>query len=300
MDYRVRHKTRYVYSNPVSLCHNEVRLIPANMPRQTVIGTPVFDIDPKPSARRERNDYFGNRVCYFAIQQTHKELSVVVASRVRVNAQPISDDPAPISWESARKRLSTPADPAHMNAYQFTLDSSLIASSEALRKYAAPSLTPGRPLAEAAHDLMRRIYRDFEFKPGFTTISTPLGEVLEHRRGVCQDFAQLAIGALRSMGLAARYVSGYLETMPPPGKPRLQGADVSHAWFSVYVPDTGWLDFDPTNDVIPSERHIVIAHGRDFSDVTPLKGVIFGSGGHDLQVSVDVERVEGNTGRGPK
>lgn len=294
MDYRVVHKTRYVYSEPVSLCHNEVRLIPLNLPYQTVVGVPKIDIDPNPSTRRGRVDYFGNRVCYFAIQQPHRELTVVASSEVRVTAQNARAEPdRSLSWESARERLATPSDPAHTEAYQFTLASPLITPTDELREYAAPSFSPGRPPAEAAHDLMRRIYRDFEFKPGFTTVSTPLEEVLKHRRGVCQDFAQLAIGAARSMGLAALYVSGYLETMPPPGQTKLQGADVSHAWFSVYVPNTGWLDFDPTNDMTPGERHIVVARGRDFSDVTPLKGVIFGSGSHELQVSVDVERFGG-------
>ncbi|MEE4357447.1 MAG: transglutaminase family protein [Desulfococcaceae bacterium] len=287
MEYRIIHKTRYVYSESVSLCHNEVRLIPRNLPFQTVIARRV-NVEPKPSAFGERDDFFGNRVCYFSIEKPHKELLVSVTSQVRVTPAAVPDPELSLPWEEAKKRIA--ADRELADDCQFSLDSPLIASGKALQDYALPSFSPQRPLMAAARDLMCRIHRDFEFRPGFTSVSTPLDEVLKHRRGVCQDFAHVAVGAIRSMGLAARYVSGYLETLPPPGQERLQGADVSHAWFSVCVPDYGWLDFDPTNDIIPGEQHIITAWGRDYSDVTPLKGVIFGSGSHNLIVSVDVER----------
>ena len=291
MNFRVTHKTRYVYSESVSLCHNEVRLVPRALPHQRVTSGKIT-VTPAPSALRERDDFFGNRVCYFAVQQPHDELTVTVASSVRVLEPPNRDTPLGEScaWETARDRLEHPDDPDTLEACQFAFNSPLVAASRELFDYALPSFTAGRPILLAAQDLMTRIFYEFTFKPGFTTISTPLSDVLQHRRGVCQDFAHLAIGCLRSMGLAARYVSGYIETLPPPGQERLQGADVSHAWFSVFAPDVGWLDFDPTNNLIPRDQHIITAWGRDFSDVTPLKGILFSGGSHRLIVSVDVER----------
>ncbi|HQT25374.1 MAG TPA: transglutaminase family protein, partial [Burkholderiales bacterium] len=190
-------------------------------------------------------------------------------------------------WESVRlSQLDVP------DALQYALDSPFVMTSSELMAYAGPSFTPGRPLLEAVQDLMQRIHADFTYDPGFTTLATPLSEVLAHRRGVCQDFAHLAIGCLRSRGLAARYVSGYIETLPFPGKEKLVGADASHAWFSVYMPELGWMDFDPTNNQIPADRHIVVAWGRDYGDVTPLKGVIFGGGDHELAVSVEVRNMD--------
>lgn len=153
-----------------------------------------------------------------------------------------------------------------------------------------PGQLSGRPLLDAARDLTRRIYQDFTYDPHFTTVATPLDQVLENRRGVCQDFAHLAIGCLRSMGLAARYISGYLETIPPPGQPRMEGADASHAWLAVYLPTLGWVEFDPTNDCMPGEQHITLAWGRDYGDVVPLKGIMSGGGSHELEVGVDVKR----------
>ena len=163
-----------------------------------------------------------------------------------------------------------------------------------MRDYAIPSFPVGRPIVDAVDDLVKRIHRDFTYDPQFTTIATPLLDVLKHRRGVCQDFAHVAIACLRSLGLAARYVSGYIETIPPAGQARLVGADASHAWFSLYVPEWGWLDFDPTNNQMASDQHIILAVGRDYQDVTPLKGVLFGGGKHQLDVSVDVERLPEN------
>jgi len=179
-----------------------------------------------------------------------------------------------------------------LDASQFVLDSPTVVVNDLILDYALKSFPPGRPLIDAVHDLMQRIFHEFNYDPEFSTIATPLKDVLEHRSGVCQDFAHLAIGCMRSMGLAARYVSGYIETEPPPGKERLVGADASHAWFSAYLPEHGWLDFDPTNNQLPGERHITVAWGRDFADVTPLKGVAFGSGEHELKVSVDVLAID--------
>jgi transglutaminase-like putative cysteine protease len=172
--------------------------------------------------------------------------------------------------------------------HQYLLDSPLVKASEELRAYAAPSFAAGRPLLEAVENLSHRIFDEFNFEPDFTDVTTPLSEVLKHRSGVCQDFAQVGVGCLRSLGLPGRYVSGYIETLPPPGEERMIGADASHAWMSVLLPGVGWVDFDPTNDQRRSERHIVVAHGRDFSDATPLKGVTYGGGQQSLSVKVDV------------
>lgn len=290
MMYRVTHQTEYAYEGSVSLCHNEIRLIPRNLPYQQLIGKQI-KIDPQPSAYREREDFFGNRVSYFSIQQSHLNLSISISSSVRIDlSAKVSDLPTHIAWEKVRERLKSENTPAILEARQYVLDSPLIQKSPGLFDYAVPSFLPERPVLEACRELMSRIFEDFDFKPGFTTISTPLSHVLEHRRGVCQDFAHLAVGCLRSLGLSARYVSGYIETLPPPGREKLKGADASHAWFSVFVPDLGWMDFDPTNNLVPAEQHIVISWGRDFSDVTPVKGVVFSGGGHKLRVSVDVER----------
>jgi transglutaminase-like putative cysteine protease len=173
-------------------------------------------------------------------------------------------------------------------AYQFIFDSPYVTIWPAIRRFAAPSFSAGRPFLEAVQDLTERIYRTFTYDPTATSISTPLHDVLRHRRGVCQDFAHLEIACLRSQGLAARYVSGYLVTQPPPGQPRLRGADASHAWLSVYCPDLGWIEVDPTNNVFPGSGHIRVAFGRDYSDVSPIKGVVLGGGEHTLQVAVDV------------
>lgn len=293
MRYQVTHDTRYVYSEPVTLCHNEIRLLPRPLSGQVLIERHV-DIDPQPSLYSEREDYFGNQVGYFTIDRPHAELAVTVVSRLEIDPgkrAPLR--PPSIPWEEARRRLQHPDDAALRAAGEFVLDSPLVQASPALAEYARVSFGAGRPMAEALTDLTARIHREFTFMPGYTTVSTPLEAVLGSRRGVCQDFSHLAIGCLRSLGFAARYVSGYIETLPPPGREKLQGADVSHAWFSACVPGTGWRDFDPTNNLVPSDRHIVTAWGRDFSDVTPVKGVIFSGGQHTLTVSVDVVRMEG-------
>ena len=197
-----------------------------------------------------------------------------------------------VSWEQAVEHIKSADDATVIDTAPYMLESGFIEYSADARQYAEASFPPGRPLVQAVEDLMHRIYADFDYVPGFSSIATPLSEVLEHRKGVCQDFAHLAIACLRMQGLAARYVSGYIETVPPEGKERLVGADASHAWFSVFVPQLGWVDFDPTNAQIPAEQHITVAWGRDYADVAPLKGVIFGGGeDNELEVSVDVERI---------
>jgi transglutaminase-like putative cysteine protease len=289
MRYRIRHVTEYSYPETVSLCHNEARLNPRSTPRQRCVQASV-SCEPGPAYRSEREDFFGNRVSFLTIEQAHTRLKVVADSQVEVLPEIGQLDlGCDTPWDEARQRLATELSEAMLQARPYRLESPRIPTLEALADYARPSFTPERPLGEAVADLMARIHGDFEYDPGFTTVSTPLQTVLDHRRGVCQDFAHLAIGCLRAMGLAARYVSGYLETRPPPGQVKLQGADASHAWFSVFDPERGWLDFDPTNNVVPMDRHIPLAWGRDYTDVAPLKGVLFGGGeSHGLSVAVDV------------
>ncbi|PLX78637.1 MAG: transglutaminase [Desulfuromonas sp.] len=287
MKYRITHTTTFIYKASAGLCYNEARMLPRGLPYQEVFSASL-EIDPLPQDYYERFDYFGNRTVYFSIQQPHDKMVVTAVSEVETGVSPLIEGAETLSWEMARDRLRSDLSDEIVTASQFVLDSSMVTVSDQLLNYAQPSFPPGRPLMEAVNDLMQRIYQEFKYDPEFSTIATPLKEVLAHRSGVCQDFAHLAIGCLRSLGLAARYVSGYIETLPPPGKERLVGADASHAWFSVCLPGFGWLDFDPTNNQLPGDRHMTVAWGRDFADVTPLKGVAFGSGKHKLKVSVDV------------
>ena len=291
MTYRVMHKTTYKYADPVSICQNESRLRPRSFERQKC-ELSKLEISPKPTDIRQREDFFGNWVTYFAIESPHTTLTVTSTSEVTVTAYSgkleSSND---VAWEEVVQQLRTHLEEDYFVARQYTLNSPMVVRSRELGSYAERSFYQGRPIVEAVYDLMERIHRDFTYDPHFTTLATPLSDVLKHRRGVCQDFAHLAIGCLRTQGLAAKYVSGYIETVPPPGQVKLVGADASHAWFSVFVPQVGWLDFDPTNNQMPMDQHITVAWGRDYSDVTPLKGVIFGGGEHELKVEVDVSKV---------
>ena len=287
MNYKITHNTQYSYSSLVNLCHNEARLTPRSFAQQ-VCTQSEFTVDPEPTSYRERKDFFGNTVCYFTIQRPHQDLSVTVTSHVEVKESQKRPD---IVWETVQERLRTDQNAEILEVRQYIFDSPMIQEMPELHVYAESSFTKGRPLIEAVEDLINRLYEDFAYNPGFTTVATPLAEVIKHRRGVCQDFAHLGIGCLRAMGLAARYISGYIETVAQPDQEQLVGADASHAWFSVYLPDIGWIDFDPTNNQIPTDQHITVAWGRDYSDVTPLKGVVFGSGTHELSVSVDCRAV---------
>ena len=287
MKYQVRHLTEYTYADPVSLSHHLVHLAPRADNGQ-VTGRRELHITPAPAFRRERIDAFGNRVTYFSIEEAHKRLTVEALCEVEV---PLAERPPlliPASWESVRDGLTRARRADSVEACSYTFDSPHVKASRALAAYAEPSFPAGRPFLDAVMDLTRRIHAEFVYDPRATTIATPLGQVLEQRRGVCQDFAHLQLGCLRSLGLPARYVSGYLQTRPPPGRPRLVGADASHAWTSVHLPDFGWVDFDPTNGLMPGEQHVVVACGRDFADVTPVRGVILGGGAHELRVEVDV------------
>jgi transglutaminase-like putative cysteine protease len=290
--YRTRHTTRYEYGEGVSVSQHIVHLLPRENPRQ-VCSSAELSISPEPSVRSEWQDYFGNPEAYFAVQEPHRTL--IIESRIELEVTPPAPfDPAETpSWEDVCKRAGSPRTPDAIDANEFLFDSVMVRASPELAEYAAPSFTEGRPAAEAALDLMRRIHTDFTFDSTATTVATPLTEVLAHRRGVCQDFAHLGVGCLRSIGLPGRYVSGYLRTHPPPGRPRLVGADMSHAWFSVWCGDeTGWLDLDPTNDKPVDADYITLAWGRDYDDVSPVRGVILGGWGHTLNVQVDVEPLE--------
>jgi transglutaminase-like putative cysteine protease len=291
MKYRVTHRTLYAYSQPVVLCHNEARLQPRSTARQVCQSSQVT-IAPDAAAHAEREDSFGNRVLYFAIQNAHDQLDVTATSEVEVAPPPpvVHEDSPP--WDALDQGLADDGAVEMRAARQFALDSPCAAAAPEAAAYARPSFPPGRPILAAVRDLSRRIHRDFRFDPESTTVATPVADVLAQRHGVCQDFTHLAIACLRSLGLSGRYVSGYLETQAPPGQPRLRGADASHAWFAVYVPRLGWVDFDPTNDCLPADRYITTAWGRDYADVTPLKGVIFGGGTHTLEVAVDMARCE--------
>ncbi len=288
MTYRVVHRTEYQYESEVSSSYGELYLLLRDAPGQVCRSSKVR-IEPEPHDYRERTDFYGNRAAYFAVLEPHTQLSVTAESVVDVSRP----GPLPLQldqvWNTIRDRLRLdPADDV-FDARGFVLSSPKIVLSPAVAAYAAESFPAGRPLAEALTELTSRIHADFVYEPGATSVSTTLSELLECRKGVCQDFAHLAVGSLRSVGLAARYVSGYLETRPPPGRPRLSGADVSHAWASVFVPDAGWVDLDPTNNQFVSDRYVTTACGRDYGDVSPLKGVIYTeSTKNELHVSVDV------------
>lgn len=292
MFYRVRHTTTYDYEAPVLHGRHIAHQRPRATERQLVKSS-LFHVSPSPAWSRAGRDYFGNQTDEFELLSTHDQLIVETASMIEV--RPVQADMGTVlfrqSWEEIRDRIEH--DSGCLPHRQFKYDSPLVRRHPKLIAFAEHIFARGRPLYDAVLALNEHIFEEFRYEPATTDISTPLAQVLREKRGVCQDFAHVAVGALRSMGLAARYVSGYLETKPPPGKPRLVGADASHAWASVFLPDHGWLDFDPTNNLLPSERHVTVAWGRDFSDISPLKGVVLGGGRHLLTVGVDVEPLTG-------
>jgi transglutaminase-like putative cysteine protease len=287
----VVHRTTYVYGDSVTTSHHEARLTPRESEAQRTISHETL-ITPSPEAHRRRFDYFGNRALHFSLCEPHRSLNVVARSVVELRHPLVPELSATPSWESVRDRLRSDRRRDMLDAYAFAFDSTHIVVGPELYAYSEPYFTPGRPLLEAVRELVAGIHREFTYDPRATDVSTPILEVLAQRRGVCQDFAHVAIGCLRSRGLAGRYVSGYLLTRPPPGKARLVGADASHAWFATFVPEHGWVDFDPTNNVLPTSEHVTIAYGRDFADVTPIRGVILGGGQHQLSVAVDVTSVD--------
>lgn len=289
--YRVVHVTHYRYAAPVSLSRHVLHLLPRACPWQTVASA-VIDVDPLPARRINGEDAFGNPEVRLAFESPHPALTVTSRLTLSVGDRPWvarSDDGPP--WETVQAALRLEGD-APLEPRQFRFESPQVRVKHLLSDYAAPSFAPGRPLLAAVAALVARIHADFAYDPAATRVGTSVLDVLAQRRGVCQDFAHLAIGCLRSLGLAARYVSGYLRTDPPAGQPRLVGTDASHAWIAVWCPRHGWVEFDPTNDCLADRRHLVLAWGRDFGDVSPLRGVIQGAAGHGLSVQVTVTPVE--------
>lgn len=295
--YQILHDTHYRYASPVSLAQQLVHLWPRECPWQRCEERQL-QVSPLPTRRRDEQDVFGNPLTRLGLEYQHDEL--VVSTRVRVEVL-LREPPrlaASAPWEQARdalaySRRALPADVLEASRYRF--ESPFVRLKKRFVAFSEPCFGAGMPLLTAVHGLMDKIFREFTFDAGATQVATPLVEVLERRRGVCQDFAHLMLACLRSRGLAARYVSGYLLTRPPPGQARLIGADASHAWVSVFCPQQGWVDFDPTNNLLPALEHITLGWGRDFSDVSPLRGVILGGGSHDPEVRVTVLPLAGET-----
>lgn len=286
--YHVEHETRYVHASRVATSWHLACLQPRMLPRQHVLRHAI-DVLPAAVDVEPRTDYFGNVVHQFTVLTPYEDLTVTSRSLVEVGPRPdvIIPSLSP-PWERVRALLATSGHPDASDAAEFRLGSPLIERDATIEAFAADVFAPGRPLLEAALDLTRRIHAGFEFDREATTVATPVSQVLKERHGVCQDFAHLEIACLRSVGLAARYVSGYLLTDPPPDQERLIGADASHAWLSVWCPRHGWVDLDPTNGVVPDVRHVTIGWGRDYGDVSPLKGVVLGGGEQQLFVGVSV------------
>ncbi|MCH4552567.1 transglutaminase family protein [Aestuariibaculum lutulentum] len=296
MVFQVSHTTSYDYENDVTFCHNIATLKPKTLAGQVLLDYQL-EITPTPSELTERVDFFGNYITRFSLQKEHKKLKVTAISKVSRNyeEQPdinTSEKGKHITLKEALGALKSNEEHI-IDARQYILESILIAKiTPEIKAYAEVSFKPNRPVFEAAFELMQRIYTEFDFDPTFSNVATPIHEVIKAKKGVCQDFAQIAIACVRSVGLPARYISGYIETLPPPGKEKLIGADASHAWFSVYIPGFGWVDFDPTNNQIPKNQHIIVAWGRDYYDVPPLKGVIYSTGKNKMNVSVDIRPFE--------
>jgi transglutaminase-like putative cysteine protease len=290
MNFEISHRTIYRYSAPVAQSYHLLHLTPRSHSRQTVLRHSLL-IDPAPAAKTELVDDFGNPSSIITIEQDHTKLEIHSRAQVDVRAPLPMDTARTASWDDVAAQLRANLGAETFEAVQYTCPSRYIRATRDTYKYARPSFPEGRPLIEAVQDLTGRIHREFKYQTGATDAATSVEEVLRIRRGVCQDFAHLEIACLRTLGLSARYVSGYLLTYPPEGQPKLVGADASHAWLSVWSPEFGWVDFDPTNNIIPKEEHIAIAFGRDFQDVSPVSGVLLGGGEHEVEVAVDVNPV---------
>jgi transglutaminase-like putative cysteine protease len=287
MIFEVSHKTVYHYTAPVAQAHHLVHLAPRPHERQRIISHMLL-VDPAPAARNDFVDYFGNPASTVTIESIHSELLIHSRSLIEVTAAPPVNLTQSEPWDKVAAQLAPTKKPYDIQVIQYLMPSQHTGAPDALIDFARASFPPGRPILECARDLTHRIFTEFTYDDGATDVATTIDELLKIRRGVCQDFAHLLIGAMRAFCLPARYVSGYLMTTPPAGKDRLIGADASHAWVSVWSPKSGWVDFDPTNDVIPKDEHITIAYGRDFQDVSPVTGVLLGGGAHQIEVAVDV------------
>ena len=283
----VSHKTVYHYTAPVAQAHHLVHLAPREHERQRTLRHGLI-IEPAPASRSDFTDYFGNPASVVGIESRHSELLIHSRSVIDVKAPPPLDVKRSAAWEGVAAALVPSHDAYDIDVVQFLMASHYTGTTPELIAFAAPSFRPGRPVLECAWDLTTRIYSEFKYDNAATDVRTTVDELLRIGRGVCQDFAHLLIGAMRAFGLPARYVSGYLLTYAPAGKEKLVGSDASHAWVSVWAPDIGWVDFDPTNNMIPKDEHITISYGRDFQDVSPVTGVLLGGGSHHIDVAVDV------------
>lgn len=289
LQYSVTHTTTYHYHEQVSLCHNIAMLSPRDTETQKCLSSNI-NITPVPEVTDSHIDFFGNKAIYFVVEQEHETLTVTVNSVIEKMPIPANAPITDISWEAVRDMLQNSTG-QYIAEKQFTAATNITTPTATIVDFAAQSFTAGQSLFKAVYHLMQQIYSGFTFTPGFTTVSTPLSVVMKERKGVCQDFAHLGIACIHAMGLSARYVSGYIETLAPEGKEKLTGVDASHAWFSVFIPGMDWVDFDPTNNKIPDEQYITVGWGRDYFDVVPLKGVIMSSCAHDMSVAVDVRRI---------
>jgi transglutaminase-like putative cysteine protease len=286
MLYRAKHTTLYSYAAPVSQCLSEARLTPRSLPWQVVLERTITTT-PEPASFDERKDYYGNVVSVMSIVERHDHFETVATSVVQVEPRPAIGE-STAAWEGVRDEVASLRTPDALDVIEFTFGSPFVALAPELAEFARVSFEPGRPLLSATVDLSHRIHAEFTYRPTVTTIDTPVLETLRTRRGVCQDFSHLMIGALRSLGLPARYVSGYLRSGA-----NYEGAEASHAWVSAFIPGAGWVDFDPTNDVMPGTGHITLAWGRDYGDVAPVKGVALGGGGQKVEVEVRVDPIDG-------
>jgi len=299
MIYDIYHKTEFKYQSSVTFSHNLARLKPKETPFQKLLEYSM-EISPTVYESYDFVDMFGNSNTHILIREPHQTLTVIGKSKVEILTDGIEEyieniQKNSISYESALKRLST-FNLSDLYAKQYLFESELIPNNSfKIKEYALESFHKKRDLFEATTELMNRIFNDFKFLSGFSNITTPVEEIFEAKKGVCQDFAQFAISALRTIGLPAKYMSGYIETVPLSGEKKLFGVDASHAWFSIYIPNAGWIDFDPTNNIIPKEQHILLGSGRDYHDISPLKGVVFSSGNSNLSVMVDVRKAQSET-----
>ncbi len=290
LNYDVSHVTTFVYSQPVTISHHLVHLMPRVTDRQKIHRSAIL-VDPAPAVYEPGTDYFGNPTTFMIVQQPHETLTIRSTSTVTVRAPAPPDPAATMPWDQVAGAVGADRSRAMLDVAEFAHPSPFVKLSQDLGDFARLSFPSGRPVLEAACDLTGRVFREFAYDGSATDVSTPVDEVLRLKRGVCQDFAHLQIACLRALGLPARYVSGYLLTHPPEGQERLVGADASHAWLSIWCPGHGWVDLDPTNDLIPGDEHITVAWGRDYGDVSPVNGVMVGGGAHEVQVAVDVRPV---------
>lgn len=292
MRYDVSHVTEFDYSQQVSISHHLLHLTPRPCDHQTNHRSTLV-IDPAPAVHQGSVDYFGNPTAFIIVQKPHDKLTVKARSLIDVAPPPAPEAVSTMPWELVAATVKADSSKPMLDVAQFMFTSPFTKAGDEVESYARDSFPPGRPVLDAARELTGRIFRDFTYDGSATDVSTPVDEAMRLKRGVCQDFAHLQLACLRKLGLPARYVSGYLLTHPPEGEEKLVGADASHAWLSLWVPDHGWVDLDPTNDLIPGDEHITLAWGRDYGDVSPVNGVMVGGGEHEVEVAVDVRPVNG-------